>query len=222
MARTVVFDFDGVIHSYSSGWKGADCIPDPPVPGIEKALAKLHQEYEIAIVSSRCSTQAGVDAINHWLYKNGLAQYVDKVCKEKPPAIVYIDDRAICFDGHPETLLKKIQNFQPWYKKPTLTPPNGCVSRLRELDELYTKLHAVTGFTVEQLLEMFAAGYTLEKHDYSKSFEEMASLLEYEKEHANAYYEECGQWEAENTQLKEKLEALKQDRDFADEYELSE
>ena len=46
---------------------------------------------------------------------------------------------------------------------PTLTPPNEWVSRLRELDELYTKLHAVTGFTVEQLLEMFAAGYTLEK-----------------------------------------------------------
>ena len=32
--------------------------------------------------------------------------------------------------------------------------------------------------------------------------------LEYEREHANAYHEECGQWEAENTQLKEKLEAL--------------
>ena len=37
--------------------------------------------------------------------------------------------------------------------------------------------------------------------------------LEYEQEYANAYHEECGQWEAENTQLKEKLEALKQDRD---------
>ena len=47
--------------------------------------------------------------------------------------------------------------------QPTLTPLNECVSRLRELDELYTKLHAVTGFTAEQLLEMFAAGYTLEK-----------------------------------------------------------
>lgn len=112
--KTVVFDFDGVIHSYSSGWKGAECIPDPPVPGIKKALAQLHEEYEIAIVSSRCSTQAGVDAINHWLYKNGLAQYVDKVCKEKPPAIVYIDDRAICFDGNAASLAEKIRSFKPW------------------------------------------------------------------------------------------------------------
>ena len=42
---------------------------------------------------------------------------------------------------------------------------------------------------------------------------QLRAELEYEKQHANAYYEECGQWEAENTQLKEKLEALKQDRD---------
>lgn len=114
---TVVFDFDGVIHSYTSGWRGVNTIPGPPVPGIEKALAELHETYEIVVVSSRCSTQAGVDAINHWLYRNGLAQYVDKVCMEKPPALVYIDDRAICFDGHPEMLLNKIQEFKPWYQK---------------------------------------------------------------------------------------------------------
>lgn len=45
---------------------------------------------------------------------------------------------------------------------PTLTPPNEWVNRVRELDELYTKLQIVTGFTAEQLLEIFAAGYTLE------------------------------------------------------------
>ena len=60
----------------------------------------------------------------------------------------------------------------------TLTPPNEWVSRVRELEELYTKLHTVTGFTAEQLLEMFAAGYTLEKADHSKDFEEMANLAE--------------------------------------------
>lgn len=61
---------------------------------------------------------------------------------------------------------------------PTLPQPNEWVSRLRELDELYTKLQIVTGFTAEQLLKMFAAGYTLERPDDSKSFEEMASLSE--------------------------------------------
>ena len=37
--------------------------------------------------------------------------------KEKPPAIVYIDDRAICFDGRSDELLEKIKNFKPWYQK---------------------------------------------------------------------------------------------------------
>ena len=125
MARTVVFDFDGVIHSYTSGWKGETNIPDPPVPGIQEALKEIHDAgYEVVVVSTRCKTVLGRMAIENWLDMYGMTQEVDKVCKEKPPAIAYIDDRAICFDGHPETLLKKIQNFQPWYKKPTLTPPN--------------------------------------------------------------------------------------------------
>ena len=125
MAKTVVFDFDGVIHSYISGWQGEDNIPDPPVQGIREALKEIHDAgYEIMVVSTRCATIRGHGAIETWLYDNGLREYIDKVCKEKPPAIAYIDDRAICFDGHPETLLKKIQNFQPWYKMPTLTQPN--------------------------------------------------------------------------------------------------
>lgn len=53
-----------------------------------------------------------------------------------------------------------------------------CVSRVKELDELYTKLQAVTGFTAERLLELFAAGYTLEKPDYEKSMQELANLAD--------------------------------------------
>ena len=32
--------------------------------------------------------------------------------------------------------------------------------------------------------------------------EKLRGKLEYEQEHANAYYEECGQWEAENEKLR--------------------
>ena len=118
MTKTVVFDFDGVIHSYTSGWKGKNNIPDPPVVGIADALKEIYSAgYEVVIVSTRCCDEEGILAIKQWLDKYGLSKFVDKVCKEKPPAIVYIDDRAICFDGHPEFLLRKIDLFRPWYHK---------------------------------------------------------------------------------------------------------
>lgn len=116
MAKTVVFDFDGVIHSYKSGWKGVDVIPDPPVLGIKEAIHDIRNAgYEVVVVSTRTSTNRGYLAVSTWLQQHNIV--VDKICSEKPPAIVYIDDRAICFDGHPETLLDSISKFEPWYKR---------------------------------------------------------------------------------------------------------
>ena len=37
--------------------------------------------------------------------------------------------------------------------------------------------------------------------------EKLRKELEYEREHANAYHEECGQWEAENEKLRAELES---------------
>ena len=48
---TLCFDFDGVIHSYTSGWKGAEVIPDPPVEGIKEALTELQRDYKITNLS---------------------------------------------------------------------------------------------------------------------------------------------------------------------------
>ena len=112
MKQTVVFDFDGVIHSYTSGWKGATVIPDPPVPGIKEAIEKIRQLYHVVVVSSRCSSSEGVTAIMDYLKANDIV--VDDVVMEKPPAVVYIDDRAIRFNGDPSDLLNQIVSFKPW------------------------------------------------------------------------------------------------------------
>ena len=116
MKKTVVFDFDGVIHSYTSGWKGEGVIPDPPVPGIKEAINEIRAAgYEVVVVSTRCASVQGHGAVRAWLLDNGIQ--VDAVKMEKPPAIAYIDDRAICFDGNSEGLLNKISSFEPWYAK---------------------------------------------------------------------------------------------------------
>lgn len=115
MARpTVVFDFDGVIHSYTTRWRGASVIPDPPVEGIREAIQEIRRYYRVVVVSARCSEENGIKAIREYLKKNDIE--VDAIAVEKPPAVVYIDDRALTFDGHPELLLEKIKAFKPWDK----------------------------------------------------------------------------------------------------------
>lgn len=107
--QTVVFDFDGVIHKYSKGWQDGS-IYDVPNKGIKETINKLRQNnYEVVVVSTRCNTEEGRMAILTWLVNYGIV--VDKVCKEKPPAIVYIDDRAICYDPNMNNLYDKIINF---------------------------------------------------------------------------------------------------------------
>ena len=113
--ETVIFDFDGVIHSYKSGWKGATVIPDAPVKGIKEALWGIRKHYRVVVVSSRCYHPGGIEAIRAWLDQHGIT--VDDVTGEKPAAVVTVDDRAICFDGKPDTLLEKIRDFKPWNKR---------------------------------------------------------------------------------------------------------
>lgn len=116
MVKTVVFDFDGVIHSYVSGYKGKSVIPDPPVPGIREAIEEIRTSgYAVIVVSTRCSDPEGLKAVSMWLADNRIT--VDHIQSDKPPAICYIDDRAICFDGDTSSLLEKIRSFKPWNKR---------------------------------------------------------------------------------------------------------
>lgn len=122
---TIIFDFDGVIHSYKSGWKGATIIPDPPVEGIKEAILDLRNDYTVVVVSTRCYQDGGIEAIRTWLVEYGIE--VDDVTNEKPPALVQIDDRALTFDGNPNVLREKIEKFVPWNKKKRASNANRVV-----------------------------------------------------------------------------------------------
>lgn len=62
-------DFDGVLHEYRSGWKGARCIPDPPVPGAIPALLSYLKHFDVCILSSRSHQWGGRRAMKRWLRK---------------------------------------------------------------------------------------------------------------------------------------------------------
>lgn len=114
MQKTIVFDFDGVIHRYSKGWQDGS-IYDEPNRNIKETIDQLRAEnYKVIIVSTRCNTLKGINEINNWLSKYNIV--VDDICKEKPPAIVYIDDRAIKYDPISRNLIDQIDNFTTYQK----------------------------------------------------------------------------------------------------------
>jgi len=122
-------DFDGVLHSYTSGWKGADVIPNPPVDGAIAFLYDAIKYFDVQIFSSRSNQDGGIEAMETWLYKweavwREEQPAVPRTClalcikfpKEKPPAFLSIDDRALTFEGvfhNPKDLL----TFRPWNRR---------------------------------------------------------------------------------------------------------
>jgi len=108
--RTICLDFDGVVHSYRSGWCGSEVIPDPPIHGTREAIARLRQRYRVVIHSARCSTEAGRLAIEHWLRRHDIV--IDEVCAHKPPALAYVDDRAVPFRGDWDQAMTAINEFR--------------------------------------------------------------------------------------------------------------
>jgi hypothetical protein len=67
MKKLLCLDFDGVLHSYGSGWKGARNIPDPPTPGAMDFLLRAVEQFEVAIFSSRSRYFGGRTAMKRWL-----------------------------------------------------------------------------------------------------------------------------------------------------------
>lgn len=107
---TVCVDFDGVLTDYS-GWKGEDHF-DSPREGAKEFLEELANEYKVVILTTRPS-----DKVWAWLREHGLDKWVTDVTDRKPPALVYVDDRAVCFRGNFRHTLYDIRAFEPYWRK---------------------------------------------------------------------------------------------------------
>lgn len=129
-------DFDGVIHSYTSGWVQAYFIPDPPVPGAFRFMYEMLEHFTEQVYSSRSHQDGGIRAmqtyIEYWARRelpndeaSGYAAnaVINKIAWNneawptiKPPAMITIDDRAITFTGEWPSI-ETLKNFKPWNKK---------------------------------------------------------------------------------------------------------
>lgn len=126
-------DFDGVVHSYTSGWKGARNIPDPPVPGALNFISDaLEAGWKVVIHSSRARYFGGISAMRAWLMKHAGNQwdcmgpsFCDvKFARWKPSAVITIDDRGFQFQGTWPSL-ESIKAFKPWYKRSPVSATSG-------------------------------------------------------------------------------------------------
>ncbi len=99
-------DFDGVIHRYSKGWNGGE-IYDPPVKGAPEALRRISRKFKIVVFTARATTPTRKARVAAYLKKHGIS--FDEITNRKPPAVAYIDDKAIRFSGSWREILQILE-----------------------------------------------------------------------------------------------------------------
>lgn len=104
---TVVFDFDGVIHLYSDGWKNGSIYDSYDEEAVKAIKAYQMANYAVAISSTRDPEQIKAYCDENNLFKSEIMPFETKfwnkkdivgITNRKIPAMVYIDDRAVKFD----------------------------------------------------------------------------------------------------------------------------
>lgn len=119
---SIAVDFDGVLHSFRSGWQGPRKISDYPtwlaMLWLERMIAD--PRIDVSIYSARSWHIGGSRKIRKWLIKWGIDKKDVRKLKfwmRKPPVDLIIDDRCWCFKGvFPSA--EELLEFKPWHGNP--------------------------------------------------------------------------------------------------------
>jgi hypothetical protein len=111
VSRPVVcVDLDGVLNLFDT-WRSPEYF-HPLRPGAREFLLRLKQDgYRVVVLTVRW-----FEWVEKWLDENGMREYVDEVTDRKPPAQVYLDDRAVCFQGDFDEAYRQIVTFKPFWE----------------------------------------------------------------------------------------------------------
>ena len=108
----VCVDLNGVLDAYT-GWKHP-AHWDPPRPGAAEFLQALTERgFAVIVFTTRHPT-----GVRRWLRAHGLLSLVTRITDRKPPAHVFIDDRAICFRGDFDATLEQVLAFTAHWETP--------------------------------------------------------------------------------------------------------
>ena len=107
--NVICLDWNGVMDTYA-GYQNGKVYP--PRKGLREFMVELRKQgYRLVVF-----TAAPLGKVVDWLREYDLLYLVEDVTNRKVPAILYIDDRAICFKGNFVQTLEEISKFEVFWE----------------------------------------------------------------------------------------------------------
>ena len=108
---TILIDLDGVLNNYK-GHYDKNIIPE-----INKnAIIFLKKLYTLNKYTLVLFTTRNLLLSAKWLIENKIDKYFYDITNTKIPAMLHIDDRAVCFKGDYGETISEIEKFRVWWR----------------------------------------------------------------------------------------------------------
>ncbi len=108
--KTIAIDLDGVLDDYD-GKYDENNIPKIKM-GAKDFIIELSKNYNLILFTNRKPMAA-----TKWLIDNEIDKYFKNVTNVKPAAYIYLDDRALKFEGDYNKTIDDINNYKTHWKR---------------------------------------------------------------------------------------------------------